>query len=501
MALTKINLPSGIVQRGTNTILGAGELFTTGKVYYVDSVTGSDGNVGTDPSTPKATIDGAINACAANKGDTIIVFPKHAETISAAGGITADIAGVSIIGIGEGADRPTLTFSATTSSVLITASSVKIKNIIGKPSIDSVTNPFHVQAADVELDIEWQDASSTVEAVRAILGNASADRLNVKLKYIGNVSGNAVVNAVRLVGTNNARIDVDFYGVASTAVVEFVTTACTDVTVTGYMYNSGTTDGTKNIIDTVTGSTWFADFYDGAAGQSYSGGSAAALASDDVSSINSKVGTITNTGGTATIGAVLGDFANTTLISKLDVPSADATSNVDVSDVVGNKTDASVYVPGTTKSVAAYLKGTSDLQERVAKKTAATMTNGQTLFTVAGGPIIVLGLVSICETANDGTASTLQYSATPTVGSAQTISAASASLASAAAGASVSLIGTSLTTAALLGANGPNLGMTNMGGIMVPAGTITAVIGVGSTTGTWAHYLRYKPLATGVTVS
>lgn len=182
-------------------------------------------------------------------------------------------------------------------------------------------------------------------------------------------------------------------------------------------------------------------------------------------------------------------------------PTADSTANTTTSHVVGIKTDASVYVPGTTKSVAAYVKGHADLQERVAKKTAATMTNGQTLFTVAGGPIIVLGLVSICETGNDGTASTLQYSATPTSGSAQTLSAASASLANAAAGGSVSLIGTALATAALYNSNGPNLGMTNMGGIMVPIGTITAVIGVGSTTGTWAHYLRYKPLATGVTVS
>ena len=79
--------------------------------------------------------------------------------------------------------------------------------------------------------------------------------------------------------------------------------------------------------------------------------------------------------------------------------------------------------------------------------TAATMVNGHTIFTVAGGPILIQGLVSTCVTGNDGTASTLQYSVTPTVGAgAQTISAASASLASAAAGATVSLIGTALST-------------------------------------------------------
>lgn len=125
-----------------------------------------------------------------------------------------------------------------------------------------------------------------------------------------------------------------------------------------------------------------------------------------------------------------------------------------------------------------------------AVKTAATMVNGQTLFTVTNAPLLILGLVSLCVTANDGTASTLQYSITPTTGAgAQTISAASASLASAAAGASVSLIGTTLGTAALLNANGPNLGQTVP--IFCPLGTITLVIGTGSTTGTWEHHLYY----------
>lgn len=131
----------------------------------------------------------------------------------------------------------------------------------------------------------------------------------------------------------------------------------------------------------------------------------------------------------------------------------------------------------------------------------AVMVNGNTIFTVANGPIIIRSLVSLCITTNDGTASTLQYSVTPTVGAApQTISAASASLASAAAGASVTLAGTALSTAALLNANGPNL-IANPGTIFCPVGTIKVVIGVGSTTGTWRHYLWYTALANGVLVS
>jgi len=146
-------------------------------------------------------------------------------------------------------------------------------------------------------------------------------------------------------------------------------------------------------------------------------------------------------------------------------------------------------------------RGLTVLQEQVVESATAVMVTADTLFTVVGGPIQIVAMHSICVSANDTTASTLQYKVTPTVGAgATTISNASASLASAAAGACVSLAGTALATAALLSANGPNL-VANPGTIFCPAGAISVVIGVGSTTGTWKHYIRYMPLTDGVTVS
>jgi len=43
--------------------------------------------------------------------------------------------------------------------------------------------------------------------------------------------------------------------------------------------------------------------------------------------------------------------------------------------------------------------------------------------------------------------------------------------------------------------------IANPGTILVPAGAIKLVIGTGSTTGTWKHFIRYAPLAPGVTVT
>lgn len=153
------------------------------------------------------------------------------------------------------------------------------------------------------------------------------------------------------------------------------------------------------------------------------------------------------------------------------------------------KVDANGYaIPSPTTS------------DSVVATSAAIISNALALFNIVGGPIQILSLLSICQTADDTTASTLQYESTGTLGATtQTISGASASLASATAGTSVIFEGTALSTAPLVNANGANIVANS--NLVVPAGTITAVVGVGSTTGTWKHFLAYRPLAPGVVVT
>jgi hypothetical protein len=140
-----------------------------------------------------------------------------------------------------------------------------------------------------------------------------------------------------------------------------------------------------------------------------------------------------------------------------------------------------------------------DVGEKSIISAAAVMVNGTDIFTIAGGPIQIIQIGALCVTANNGTASTLQYQADGTDGAATTITGASASLASVAAGTIVAAVPGTLATAPAVYANGVGIGGTVP--IIVPAGIIEIVIGVGSTTGTWRHFMRYKPLAEGVTVS
>jgi hypothetical protein len=98
----------------------------------------------------------------------------------------------------------------------------------------------------------------------------------------------------------------------------------------------------------------------------------------------------------------------------------------------------------------------------------------------------------------------MQWQSNPTVGSAATISGASASLASATAGTTARLAPTALSTAPVLATaanGGVQLGTNVANTITVQPGTLKLVIATGSTTGTWKHRMRYRPLDPAVTVS
>lgn len=165
----------------------------------------------------------------------------------------------------------------------------------------------------------------------------------------------------------------------------------------------------------------------------------------------------------------------------------------------GLATFPSSAAPANGVSLAEVLREIYDQQEKVATTAAAVIANGTaTVFTVAGGPILVHNIISVCVTANDSTATTLKWAANPTDGDATDLCAASASLGDAVAGTIVNITGT-VANAAVVTVHGTAI--SQAGKLVVPAGVITSITGVGATTGTWTHHLRYSPLARGVTVT
>lgn len=168
---------------------GAG-LLTFGNIFYLNSVTGSDtANNGKSPTTAFATLTVAVNACTAGNNDVIFVMQGHTETIVAAGGVTIAKAGVNIIGVGTGRNRPIFNWTTSTAGTfLISAANVYIENLVFSPvGVGAVVSAISITGADVFLNnCEMQISTGTNACVLGILTAATATRLRIEsCRFIG----------------------------------------------------------------------------------------------------------------------------------------------------------------------------------------------------------------------------------------------------------------------------------------------------------------------------
>ena len=442
-----------------------------GTEYYVGpnaTGAGDDGRSGRSKKTSLATLEAAITKATASKNDIIYLLPGHAETVATAGAISLDKIGLQVIGLGTGALRPKFTFSAVDATMTITAASCVLENVVLAPSIDSVVSPIVVSAADCRVDVEIQDTTD-IECVAGILTTADADRIDINLVYRGYIGGNACVNGIRLVGCNGANINVDFYGKASTAIVEFHTTECYDINIKGYFYNSGTTDLSKNVIDTKTSGTWFVSGYDGAAGAAFSGGSGNAIAAGDLSAIATSVASIL--ADTGTDGVVL---------------EADSIAAAKIAD------DAFSEEHFDGDAVQAVTMG-----KKVSKATAALAgTSTVNLFTVATGRVVVHAIVGQVTTIVQTQATVCKLISTPTVGTAVDLC-GTLDLTADEAGCLYGITG--LTADALVGTNA-GATICPKHGVIVPVGVIGFNNASAVNTGSVKWDIYYTPLDTGATI-
>lgn len=178
---------NGITIRGVPiTVSNPGEVFWVNgsSVIAKGGVGGSDGNPGTYKK-PFATIDYAIGRCTASRGDVIMVMPGHTETVSAAGGIACDVAGVSIVGLGVGTARPTVTLdTATTASITVSAANVSIKNMIFTANFADVAVLFDPTAVNFHVeDCKFADTAADMDFVN-IANGGTADNDSDGLSFL-----------------------------------------------------------------------------------------------------------------------------------------------------------------------------------------------------------------------------------------------------------------------------------------------------------------------------
>jgi hypothetical protein len=243
-----------------NSFIGPPPGLTTGQVYYVSNtvvapggIGGSDGNDGKSPLTPFSTLDYAVSQCVANRGDIIYVMPGHAETVTASD-IGIDVAGVSVIGLGNGATRPTFNLNATGSTIAMSAADCRLDNVLLTGGVDAIVAVITVSAADCKIvNVEYRDV--TGQCTDGILTTAAANRLEISgLRWDGATAAGTNA-AIALVGGDRIHIhDCRFDGNFAVGVIDVRTTATTDLEVHDC---AARTQNAADIflIDTITAST------------------------------------------------------------------------------------------------------------------------------------------------------------------------------------------------------------------------------------------------------
>jgi len=156
-----------------------------GRVIWVSNATtlqtgdpgGSDGNNGTF-NKPYATLNYAISQCTADRGDVIFIKPGHSETVSSATALNFNVAGVAIIGLGLGANRPKFTLdTANTATIPVSAANMSIQNCQFFANFLSIAACFTVASAK-EFTVHncfFQDTSSILNFLNIVKTTGAAN--------------------------------------------------------------------------------------------------------------------------------------------------------------------------------------------------------------------------------------------------------------------------------------------------------------------------------------
>lgn len=144
------NWPNGLAGTGFELATATNDYFS-GSVIWVNTVSGSNANTGLERELPVATLKYAMNT-AAVAGDVIVVEAGSAETLATASVPTFNKIGVTVIGLGTGANRPRYTANDTIDMFSITAAGVRLYNLYFPASTAVATSRVKTAAAETEIN-------------------------------------------------------------------------------------------------------------------------------------------------------------------------------------------------------------------------------------------------------------------------------------------------------------------------------------------------------------
>lgn len=201
------------------------------------------------------------------RGDVILLLPGHTESISTATALTVS-KGVSIVGLGYGTLRATITLdTGATSTINVSAANVRFENCIFVANFADIASAFTTTTAKALtlVDCEFRDTDATHNFVRIVDTNtttADADDMTLlRCKRMG-LGATTATTIIKMDGTNArltvkdcyfAHLNVDdgglFMIIAAGKIV-------TDAAISGNIFNFlDVSSATAGILITTNGST------------------------------------------------------------------------------------------------------------------------------------------------------------------------------------------------------------------------------------------------------
>ncbi len=210
---------------GANAVaaLPADRITPDANVFFVDSSNplaqdSINDRTGSRWDAPFATLNYAVSRCTASKGDVILLGPGHVETIEDTGTAsgtttdeaTVDKAGINIIGVGNGALRPTFTLEgATDATISVIAANVLIENIKIVSNLADVAAGITASAAGDGLVVKnciLTDGADDEELVIGIQLAAACNGCQILNNEFYTVPAGDCASAIKLVGESSRTI-------------------------------------------------------------------------------------------------------------------------------------------------------------------------------------------------------------------------------------------------------------------------------------------------------
>ena len=210
----------------------------------------------TDKSAVRTTLQLAIDeATLEADGSAIFVAPNYTETIIAAGGLDTgtDTAGLKIIGLGEGDERPLISYSTSAAADFnIGSNGVTVENMrFDFTGVDALTGPIDVNDSGVTFrNCEFTTADSSGQCVTGIVTDANASDLTIEDCYFYGSENAGTTSAIRIVGGNRAKIKNNHIeGAFKTTAggIEVTTTAAGFLEIKGNVIKNKTASSTRAI--------------------------------------------------------------------------------------------------------------------------------------------------------------------------------------------------------------------------------------------------------------